>query len=420
MTSADGLRRVVITGLGTINPIGRDVPAFWDALTEGRSGTRPITHFDVGDYDVRIAAEVDLPDNVAEYFSNRKYAKRFDRYAVFAHLAASQALADSGLDAKAEPQRIGAIIGTGDAGLETQENQIERMLQRGMNRVSSYYVTSHIPNMGPALFALEHGLQGPNFAVSSACATSNHAIGTAADMIRLGRADVMFAGGAEAVITRMSIAGFGNIMALSERNDDPATASRPFDKDRDGFVIGEGSGIVCLEELGHAKARGAKIYAEVRGFGASCDAHDLVATEPEGRGAVAAMRQALDEARLNADDIGLINAHGTSTPVGDLAESRAIEAVFGPRGGNAVVHSTKSMTGHLIGAAGGTELVAALMATERGVIHPTINQFERDPEITITIVENEPMERRVDHILSNSFGFGGQNAALVVSRYAGD
>ena len=412
-----GKRRVVITGLGTINPIGLNVPAYWENLTAGKSGARLTRNIDLGEYEVKIAAEVDLPD-VGHLFKNKRLIKRIDRFAIFAHVAACEALDNSGLEVTEQnATRIGALIGTGDAGLSMQEEHIQRMLDKGMNRVSSYYVSSHIPNTAPALFAVERGLQGPNFSCNSACATSNHAIGTAADLIRNGAADVMFAGGAEAVITRMSIAGFGNIGALSIRNSDPTTASRPFDRDRDGFLMGEGSGVVCLEELEHAKARGAKIYAELTGAGFTCDAFDLVAPHPDGTGACRAMEFAIRAAGLKPEQIDLVNAHGTSTQQGDLAESRAIGAVFGEHVKDLLVNSTKSMTGHLIGAAGGVEIIAAMLAFERNIVHATINQFERDPEINLNVVANTAIERRVNHVLSNSFGFGGQNATIVVSRF---
>jgi len=411
-------RRVVITGLGTVNPIGSTVPAYWDALTQGKSGGRTITNFDPEDYHVQIAAEVDLDEQqVSDAFRNRRFMKRLDRFAIFAHVAAVEALNDSGLDVDAAPHRYGALVGTGDAGLSMQEQHIQRMLERGMNRVSSYYVPSHIPNMGAGLFAVERNLQGPNFSVNSACATSNHAIGMAYELIRAGAADAMFAGGAEAVITKMSIAGFGNIDALSSRNEEPQRASRPFDKDRDGFLMGEGAGIVCLEDYEHAKARGAKIYGEVTGYGFTCDAHDLVAPHPDGRSTVTAMNIAIEMAKLRPEQIDLYNAHGTSTQQGDQAESVAIRKVFGDHVKQLMVHSTKSMTGHLIGAAGGVELIAALLAFDRGVVHPSINIDELDPQLAdLNVVANEAREAKVDHVLSNGFGFGGQNAALVVSR----
>jgi 3-oxoacyl-[acyl-carrier-protein] synthase II len=278
-------------------------------------------------------------------------------------------------------------------------------------------VVGCIPNTASAYFANEFNLQGPNFSINSACATSNHSIGMASLLIRMGFADVMFAGGAEAVVNVPGFAGFGVIRALSERNDSPQTASRPFDRDRDGFVLAEGAGVLCLEELDHAKKRGARIYAELTGFGMSCDAHDLVSPHPEGRGAITAMKSCLASARLNTDQIDLINAHGTSTPLGDLSESKSIGVVFGEQKTQPLVHSTKSMTGHLIGAAGGVEAIAAIMAIEKGIVHPTINQFEKDPAILLNVVRNTPVEATVRHVLSNSFGFGGQNATIILSKY---
>ncbi len=408
--------RVVITGLGTINPIGNTVAEFWDNLIAGKSGIRRIKNFDIGDFDVQIAGEVDLPDDLTTYFKKKKMIKRLDRFIIFGHIAGVQALRDSGIEPDREPERIGALIGTGDGGLQTNYDNIVRITERGMNAISPFYVVSAIPNMASGYFAKEMNLQGPNFSLNSACATGNHAIGVAAMMIKMGLADVMFAGGAEAVVAIPSIAAFAIIDALSERNDSPETASRPFDKDRDGFILAEGAGVLCLEELEHAKKRGAKIYAELKGFGFSCDAHDVVAPHPEGKGAAAAMKAALDSAKLNIDDIDLINAHGTSTPIGDFAESKAICALFGEKVKTLPVHSTKSMTGHLLGAAGGAEAIAAILALEKGIIHPSVNLFQKDPKIQINVV-TEPTEKKVKTVFSNNFGFGGQNASIILSKF---
>ncbi len=408
--------RIVITGLGTINPIANNVPEFWDNLIAGKSGVRLAQHTDLSNYHIKIGAEVDLPD-LTEYFPKKYLTKRLDRFIIFAHIAATQALKDSGLEPDKEPQRIGVLIGTGDAGVETQFKNISNVINEGMNSISPYYVVGCIPNTASAYCAKEFNLQGPNFSVNSACATSNHAIGLSALMIKMGMADAMITGGSEAVVNVMGFGGFGVIGALSERNDSPETASRPFDRDRDGFVLGEGAGVICLEELEHAKKRGAHIYGELKGIGFGSDAYDLVTPHPEGRGARAAMELAIKDAQIDKSDIDLINAHGTSTPLGDLSESKAICKVFGEDTKDILVHSTKSMIGHLVGAAGGTEIIAALLAIEKGVVHPTINQFEQDPEIKINVVKNKPIETKIDYVLSNSFGFGGQNATIVVGKF---
>ncbi len=407
--------RVVITGLGTINPIGNTVKDYWKNLIDGKAGVRLAVNTDLSDYHIKIGGEVDLP-NVSKYFA-KKLIKRLDRFIIFGHIAAAQALKDAGLDIEKAPHRYGVLIGTGDGGVDVTYNNVRKVLDMGMESVSPYYVVGCIPSSASSYFSKVFNLQGPNFSVNSACATSNHAIGLSALMIKMGLADAMITGGSEAVVNIMGFSGFGVIHALSERNDAPETASRPFDKNRDGFILGEGAGVICLEELRHARKRGAKIYGELKGFGFSCDAHDLVAPHPEGKGACAAMENTLKNARLNKKDIGLINAHGTSTPLGDLAESKAINKVFQAQTKKILVHSTKSMLGHLIGAAGGTEIIAALLAFEKNIIHPTINQFEQDPEIELNIVKNKSIEKKVNNILSNSFGFGGQNASLIISRF---
>jgi 3-oxoacyl-[acyl-carrier-protein] synthase II len=405
--------RVVITGLGTINPIGNTVEEYWTNLIAGKSGARLVRNTDLSTYSVKIGAEVDLPD-LSAYFPRKAMTRRLDRFILFSHIAASQAFKSSGLSVEKDPSRYGVILGTADAGVGVQYANIRNVVERGINAVSSYYVVGTIPNTASGYSAMEFDLRGPNFTVNSACASSNHAIGVAAMTIKMGMADAVLAGGAEAVANVMGYGGFGVIQALSERNDSPETASRPFDKDRDGFVLGEGAAVICIEELEHARRRNAHIHCELTGWGFSCDAHDLVAPQPDGRGARAAMESALDSARLNPSDIGLINAHGTSTKLGDLSESHAIRRVFDR---DVLVHSTKSLIGHLIGAAGGAEAIAAVLALERGIVHPTINQFTQDPDIDLNIVKNEAREVDVDHVLSNSFGFGGQNATIVLSKY---
>ncbi|MBN1271381.1 MAG: beta-ketoacyl-ACP synthase II [Candidatus Aminicenantes bacterium] len=416
-----GERRVVVTGMGTINPIGNNVQEFWENLTAGKSGVRTAQHTDLSEFNVRIGGEVDFPDNIGDFFP-KKLLKRVDRFIVFGHVAAVQAYKDAGLEpslVEKNPFRFGAVIGTGDAGNGLHFEMCKRIQKQGMESVSPYYAVGVIPNMPPAFFAKEFHFQGPNFSVNSACATSNHAIISAMVLIKAGAADVMICGGTEGVLNEAGYSGFSIIYALSRRNDSPETASRPFDKDRDGFVLSEGAGVLCLEELEFAKKRGANIYAELKGFGLSCDAYDLVAPDPEGKGAAAAMALALQNAQLNKGDIELINAHGTSTILGDVAESRAIRQVFGERTDQIYVHSTKSMIGHLIGAASGTEAIASILAIQKGIVHPSINLFEMDPEIDLNIPSKAPVEFPVNNVLSNSFGFGGQNASLIISRFTG-
>jgi len=411
---------VVITGMGTINPIAYNVPQFWDNLLKGESGIRICQHTDIKNSPVKIGGEVDYPENITEYVP-RKMMRRLQRFIIFGHVAATQAIQDSGITREMvdnDPSRFGVIIGTGDAGQMGHFEACRKIDEFGMESVSPFYVVGVIPNTPSGYFAREFNFQGPNFSVNSACATSNHAFGTATMMIKMGLTDVMIAGGTESVLNEAGLAGFNIIYALSRRNDDPATASRPFDKDRDGFILAEGAGCLCLEELEHAKARGAKIYGELKGFGFSCDAYDLVAPHPDGRGAAAAMEAAIADAGINLEDIDLINAHGTSTPLGDKTEAATINRVFGEELSKKIpVHSTKSILGHMVGAGGGTEAIAALQAINQGVIHPSINVFEQDPEIKLSIVANKPQEKEVSHVLSNSFGFGGQNSTIIISKF---
>jgi 3-oxoacyl-[acyl-carrier-protein] synthase II len=407
--------RVVITGLGTINPIGATVKEFWENLIKGKSGVRRLQAFPIDGYSVQIAGEIDLPD-LSEYFKDKKMARRLDRYVVLAQIAATQAMRDSGLEVEKAPQRYGVIIGTGDGGVGTRFNNTRKLLADGMQSSSPFFVMC-IPSTASGYFAMEWNLQGPCFSVNSACATGNHALGVAASLIKMGMADAILTGGAEAPIFPSGMAAFGNIMALSERNNSPETASRPFDKDRDGFVLSEGAGVLCLEELEHARRRGAHIYAELSGYGFSSDAYDLVAPHPDSRGSAQAMMSALESAKLNVDQIDLINCHAASTLLGDLAESKAINTVFKDHAPDVPAHSTKSMTGHPLGAASAVEAIASILAIREGVIHPTINQFEQDPRIILNVVRNQPRDARVNHILSNGFGFGGQNAAVALSRF---
>lgn len=410
--------RVVVTGLGTVNPLGNKVRDFWESLKSGKSGVRTIRNVDIDNYGIKIAGEVDPPDPV-EYFKEKKMAKRLDRYVVYGYIAGTQALRDSGLEVAKAPERYGSLIGSGDGGVDSNLANVERIVTTGMQSTSPFYIINSIPSTGSGFFAQAWDLQGPCFSISSACATSNHAFGVAAMMIKMGLADAIFAGGAEAPVNKSGLCAFGNIFALSERNDSPETASRPFDVDRDGFVLGEGAGVLCLESLEHAKARGAKIYCELTGFGFSCDAHDLVAPHPDARGGAQAIRMALNNASVNPQDIDLINCHATSTPLGDKTEYLAVEQVLGDYAREVPVHSTKSMTGHLLGAAGGVEAIAAVLAFEEGVAHETINQFNQDPEIKFSVIKDGPMELSPKHILANGFGFGGQNAAILFSKFEG-
>ncbi len=409
--------RIVVTGMGTINPLAQNVEDFWDNLAVGKCGLSLIQSFDVSSSSTKVGGETDYPENILDYFP-KKMVRRLERFIIFGHIAATQAFKASGLDQdmiNKNPHRYGAIIGTGDAGNDGHFKACRRIDKHGLESLTPFYVVSVISNAPSGYFARDFNFQGPNFSIGSACATSNHAIGTAAAMIKTGMADVIITGGTEAVLSPGGIAGFGVIYALS-RNPDPQTASRPFDKNRDGFVLSEGAGILCLEELEHAKKRGAKIYAELTGYGFSCDAFDLVAPHPEGEGAAMAMNSALFEAKLNYQDIDLINSHGTSTLIGDLSESKAIHKVFNSNANTIPVHSTKSMIGHLVGASGGVEAISSILAINKGIIHPSINVSEQDPEIDLNVVK-EPMEKEVKHVLSNSFGFGGQNSSIILSKY---
>lgn len=412
-----GDRRVVITGLGTVNPTGNTVEEFWKSLAEGKNGVRRSKNVELDDYSVQIAAEVDLPENAAEYFRSKKMFRRLDRYIVLSHIAGSQAVKDSGIDIQKHPFRYGTLIGTGAGGIDAHADNIPRMLSTQLSNGSPFYVISAIPNIGTAFVSQEWGLMGPSFSLNSACATSNHAIGIAAMMVRSGMVDAMFAGGAEAAVSKIGIGAFGNIFALSTRNDSPETASRPFDKDRNGFVMGEGASVLCVEALDHAIQRGARIYAELTGIGFTSDAYDLVAPHPEAAGAVACIKTALADARIDREQIDLINCHGTSTPMGDQIESVALNKAFGAHARKVMAHSTKSMIGHLLGGASATEAIADIQAIQRGIIHPSINLFEQDPEIHLNIVRDTREVPTVRNVLSDAFGFGGQNAVIVFSRF---
>jgi 3-oxoacyl-[acyl-carrier-protein] synthase II len=411
-------RRVVITGLGVITPIGNDVDTFWRNLQNGVSGIDCITAFDTSAYDCRIAGEVRgfEPKN---YFKNPKDVRRTDRYAHLAMAAAKMAMQDSGVDMdKVNRHRFGSIISSGIGGLKTLEDQHSVLLTKGPSRVSAFTIPMLISNMASGLISMEFGLQGPNFCIVTACATSNNAIGESWRIIKFGDADIFLAGGAEASIIPIGLAGFSAMKALSTRNDEPKRASRPFDRDRDGFVMGEGAGVVVVEELEHAKARGAKIYCELTGYGLSADAHHMTAPPPDGEGAVRAMRMALDHAKTRPDQVDYINAHATSTGLGDICETRAIKTVFGDYANKVSISATKSMTGHLLGGAGAIETAACALAIRDSVIPPTINLENPDPECDLDYTAKVAKQKKVRIAVNNSFGFGGHNATLVVAEYA--
>ncbi len=409
-------RRVVITGVGVVSPVGSTVERFWDGLTSGRSGIDKIESFDTTGYSVSIAAEVkDLDLN--EYI-DRKEQRRMDRYSQFAVVAAKQAMDDAAFDReKIDPERMGCTVGTGVGGLWTIDGQQRVLMERGPGRCSPFMIPMMIPNMAAGLVAIAHDLKGPNYAVASACATAAHSIGDALYMIQRNDVDVCVAGGAEATISPLGIAGFASMKALSTRNDDPATASRPFDKDRDGFVMGEGAGVFVLEELEHALARGAEIYCEVGGVGMSCDANHMTAPVESGEGATRAMKMAMNRAGVGPDGIDYINAHGTSTPLNDKIETRAIKGALGETDARRVmISSSKSMTGHLLGAAAGIETAACVMALKTGIVPPTINQITPDPECDLDYVPNTAREATVRAALNNSLGFGGHNACVCLKQ----
>lgn len=406
-------RRVVITGLGTVNPLAADVAEFWRALCSGRSGIRLIEQIDTSAFRVKFGGEVKNfnPETVLD----AKVARRLDRFAQFALVAAIAAVRDSGLDfSREDPYRCGAILGSGIGGLTEFEEQHTRFIQGGPGKISPFVIPKMIPNAAPGNVSIHFGLCGPNTAVSTACASAAHAIGDALRAIQWDYADVMITGGSEAVITNMGLGGFISARALSLRNDDPQAASRPFDKDRDGFVLSEGAGVLILEELERARRRGATIYAEVLGCGSTADAHHITAPHPEGSGAVRAMQLALRDARLNPEDIQYVNSHGTSTPLGDEAETKAIKQVFGAHARRLAINSTKSMIGHTLGASGGIELLVSALAIKQGVLHPTINYQTPDPACDLDYVPNRAREMRIRRAISNSFGFGGHNCCLVI------
>ena len=413
------LKRVVVTGIGALTPLGKTVQEYWTGLSNGVSGCDYITQFDVAKFKTRFACEV-KDFNPTDYL-DRKEARKLDRYCQFALIASDEAVKDAGINSEnCDPDRVGVIFASGIGGLITfQEEVINFASGDGTPRFNPFFIPKMILDIAAGHISMRHGFRGPNFAVVSACASSTNAIIVAFDNIRLGKADVIVTGGSEAVISAAGVGGFNAMKALSERNDDPKTASRPFDKDRDGFVMGEGAGVLVLESLEHALARGAKIYCEIAGGGATADAHHITAPHPEGLGAKNVMHAALDDAGMTPADIDYINVHGTSTPLGDISETKAILNVFGEHAYNLNISSTKSMTGHCLGAAGALEALACIMAVTKGIVPPTINHFTEDPELDpkLNFTFNEAQHKVVNAALSNTFGFGGHNASVILKKF---
>jgi 3-oxoacyl-[acyl-carrier-protein] synthase II len=414
--SVNGRRRVVITGLGAVSPLGNDVETTWRNLIAGESGAGPITHFDSTDYPVRFACE--LKDFEPTQWIERKQARRMDRFAQMIVAAARQAEADSGIDIANEGDRVGASIATGIGGLQSYQDCYDTLLERGPDRVNPFAIPAIIPNMGAGWVSMELGTRGPLASQCTACAASNMAIGDGTDQIRLGRADMMLCGGTEAAVNEIGIAGFGAMRALSRRNDDPKRASRPFDAERDGFVMGEAAAVVVLEELEHARARGAKIYAELAGYGLSSDARHVTEPDPTGENPARAMRYAFRDAGIEQSEVDYINAHGTSTPLGDASETRVIKKALGEENArNTPVSSTKGATGHCLGAAGAVEAMFSILAIRDGKLPPTINYEVEDPECDLDYIPNDSRDADVRIAVSNSFGFGGHNACVVLKRF---
>ncbi len=413
------LKRVVITGIGALTPIGNTAQEYWDGLRNGVSGAAPITRFDASKFKTRFACEVKNYDAL-NYF-DRKEARRLDPYTQYALISSAEAVADSGIDNdKVDKNRIGVIFGTGIGGLTSFFNEVMDYAKGdGTPRFNPFFIPMMIADIAAGQISIKYGFRGPNYATVSACATSNHSIIDSLNYIRLGKADAIVAGGSEACVNQPAIGGFNSMKALSSRNDDYKTASRPFDKERDGFVLGEGSASLVLEEYEHAKARGAKIYAEVVGGGMSADAYHITAPHPEGLGVITVMKNALNDAGLQASDIDYINVHGTSTPLGDVAELKAIKEIFGEHVYKLNISSTKSMTGHLLGAAGAVEALASIMALKEGIIPPTINHSTTDPAVDdkLNLTLNKTQHREVKYALSNTFGFGGHNASVILKKY---
>ncbi|MEZ4699821.1 MAG: beta-ketoacyl-ACP synthase II [Rhodothermales bacterium] len=417
---SNGMRRVVITGMGALTPIGLSVESFWEGMMQGKSGAGPITAFDSSEYATRFACELKGFDVLNHM--DKKSARRADRFTQLAIVAADQAVQDAGIDPSTlsteEKDGTAVIFGSGIGGLQTFQEQTEIYLNQGPNRISPFFIPMLIPDIAAGHISMKHGFRGPNYAIVSACATGNHNIGDAFVMIQRGLIHAAVCGGSEATVTPLGIGGFSALKALSTRNDSPETASRPFDATRDGFVLGEGAGALYLEELDHARRRGARIYAEIIGIGLSGDAYHLTAPDPEGNGARLAMLMALRDAGITTTDVDYINMHGTSTPLGDVAESKAIEQVFGDHAYALNVSSTKSMTGHLLGAAGAVEAIASILATVHDIIPPTINFKEKDEQCRLNYTFNTPHRRPVNYAVSNAFGFGGHNTSVIFKKYS--
>jgi 3-oxoacyl-[acyl-carrier-protein] synthase II len=411
-------RRVVVTGMGCISPVGNNVKETWDSILAGKSGAGMITHFDASKHKTRFAAEVKGFDPIVLF--GQREARKMDRFTQFAAAVAVEALEQSGLKIdQSNRDRVGVLIGTGIGGIGSLLEQAEVMRERGPDRVSPFLVPMMISDSAPGMLAIRFGARGPNMALATACASGNNAIGEALEIIRRGAADAMMAGGSEAALVPVAMAGMNVMTALSTRNDDPQTASRPFDKNRDGFLMGEGAGMLILESLEHAQARGAQILCEITGYGTTDDAHHISAPAENGAGAAIAMKLALENANLGLGDVGYINAHGTSTPLNDKSETAAIKTVFGEQAYNIPISSTKSMTGHLLGASGAIEAVFCILAIREEILPATINYHTPDPECDLDYVPNQPRQASPQHVMSNSFGFGGHNATLIFSRFEG-
>lgn len=413
------MKRVVITGLGALTPIGNNFKEYKHGLLSSESGAGTITHFDASDFRTTFACEV-KGFNVEDHM-HRREARRLDPFSQYALVVAEEAVQDCGIDLDVvDKDRVGVIWGSGIGGFHTIESQVEEVtLRGGTPKYNPFMIPKMIADIAPGHISIKYGFRGVNYATVSACASSSHALAASFDYIRLGKADMIVTGGSEAAVTKAGMGGFSSMKALSERNDDPKTASRPFDLNRDGFVLGEGAGAIILEDYDHAKKRGAKIYAEVVGAGQTADAHHITAPHPEGLGAMNVMKMALKEAKLNPEDIDYVNVHGTSTPLGDIAEVKAIQKVFGNHAYNLNISSTKSMTGHLLGAAGAIECIAGVVAIQENTVPATINHFEDDPDFDgkLNFTFNTPQERKINAVISNTFGFGGHNSSIIIKRY---
>lgn len=409
-------RRVVITGLGALTPVGKSAPDFWNGLVSGKNGVRKIEHFDTEDFPTKFAAQLEDYDE-SEYF-DRKEARRMDKFCQYAMITADEAIEDSEVDLEdIDKDRVAVLVGTGIGGMKTFFDQTLSFEEYGPRGVSPFFIPMLIPDMAAGQISIKHGFRGPNFCAVSACATGSHNIGLAYDFIRNGQCDMAVCGGAEAPVSKIGIAGFTSMKAMSTRNDDPATASRPFDNDRDGFVLGEGSAMMFLEDYESAKKRGARIYGEIVGYGFSADAHHITAPDPDGKGVTLALNNALNSAGIKPEDVDHINMHGTATPLGDIAETSTIKKVFGDHAYEMNMNSTKSMTGHTLGAAGAVESVATILAIYHGMVPPTINHFTDDPECDLNYTFNEAEVRDVRYALNNAFGFGGHNTSLVFKKF---